>query len=229
MNAQITTSILKAGGEITTERLNIAARELGTVDMNKDGVIDYKDLLDHKMTENSPAKDASQAFLQTLHSGDSALQAQILDQAQLQQNLTTLHLVPGDFGRPSVELTKSPAASRIIFTLDGSTPEIGIGTTRDYSVGSKFTAQNSELNYREVFLVNGKYEMGENKSFHLQHDAATWAEENQAISSNISRSPTSESAISYDNGKYSIVTQYNIENNDRKYPAIIWVKIAPRD
>lgn len=195
MNAYITESILKSGGNITVDRLNQQARELGATDINNDGVVDYRDLLDHKMMENSPAKDASQAFLQTLHSGDTVTQGQILEQAQLQQNLAILNLVPGDFGRPSVELTKSPAASRIIFTLDGSTPEIGIGMTRDYSVGSKFTAQNSELNYREVFLVNGREVAGENKSFHLQHSAASLAEENQAISSGISTNPISEAAI----------------------------------
>ncbi|MDD2916566.1 MAG: hypothetical protein PHH70_01840 [Candidatus Gracilibacteria bacterium] len=228
MNAQVTASLLKSGGAITTEQLNTATRALGAIDTDGNGVVDYRDLLVHPMTQANPAKDATQSFLATIHSGDTVTQEHILEQAQIRQNLATMDLTPGTYGQPSVELKKSSAAVKIIYTLDGSIPEVGSGTSRDYISGSKFSYQNAELNYREVFLINGRYEAGENKTFHLQHDPATWSEENQEISANVSNAQTAETPIIYENGQYTIVTQYNIENNSRKYPGLIWVRIAPK-
>ena len=71
--------------------------------------------------------------------------------------------------------------------------------------------------------------MGEVASFHLQNDVATWSEQNQVSSPHISNAQKSETPIFYENGIYSIITQYNIENNARTYPGIIFVRISPKD
>lgn len=143
MSAFVTENIIKAGGVVTVDRLNQQSKELGATDINGDGKVDYQDLLAQSMTASSPAKDATQAFIATLHTGDTLAQGAILDTARLQQNLVTTDLVPGNYGNPSLKLTKSNAAVKIIYTLDGSTPEIGVGTTRDYSTDALFSFQNA--------------------------------------------------------------------------------------
>ena len=68
LSTYIAANITKSGGTVTVDRLDKAAQQLGIGDVNNDGVVNHADILAFRMQNASPAKDAIQPFLTTLHS-----------------------------------------------------------------------------------------------------------------------------------------------------------------
>ena len=134
---------------------------------------------------------------------------------------------PGDRGEPLTLLQKSPDATKIIYTLDGSTPIIGGANTLEYQNGGKFTSQDRELQYREVFNIHGQAVLGEVGSFHLKHDFIASSLDTTPTLSDIPSVPVVSSDV-FGNGAYTVSVQYNVLKENKKYPAQVWAEIAPR-
>lgn len=210
------------------DRIDRYSKQLWIVDYNSDGIVNYEDVITYdfaKKYENM-AKNLVYEYMQALYSGNRNERRSAIERIHLRQNHAIISLVPGDSGRPSVRLKKSPSALKILYTVDGSYPEIDGKTTKEYASGTLIENQDIELMYAEVFLREGAYVMGEVDSFLVQHDPIAWSLEHYAIDSDIPTEPVS-SPYSYEDVDYVIFTQYDLLREMRKYPAQIWLEVDP--